>query len=328
MPLELVRNDITKMNVDAIVNAANSALQMGSGVCGAIFSAAGEEKLQAECNRIGHCDVGEAVITKGYALPAKYIIHTVGPMWHGGDQNEEGLLHSCYYNSLTLALKHRCSSVALPLISSGIYGYPKDQALRVALSAIGTFLMEHDNILVYLVVYDKDAFTLSDKLFRSITEYIDDNYVEEHSYFSRRLRSEQAQSAAPMPMMAPISGRSLKDVLGNLEETFTQMLLRLIDEKGRMDVEVYKRANIDRKLFSKIKSDREYKPRKATVLAFAIALELSLDETVDLLRKAGYALSRSSKFDVIIEYFIMNGEYDIYLINESLFAFDQTLLGA
>lgn len=179
MPLEIVRNDITKMKTDAIVNAANSALQMGGGVCGAIFSAAGPEELQAECDKIGYCGVGEAVITSGYALPAKYIIHTVGPIWRGGGNDEERLLSSCYTNSLMLAEKNGCSSIAFPLISSGIFGYPKDKALQVAIAAIGSFLLEHD-MYVYLVVFDKAAYFLSDRLFTSIKSYIDDRYVKRH----------------------------------------------------------------------------------------------------------------------------------------------------
>jgi O-acetyl-ADP-ribose deacetylase len=341
MPFEIVRNDITKMNVDAIVNAANSALQMGGGVCGAIFSAAGADKLQAECSSIGFCEVGAAVITDGYALPARYIIHTAGPVWQGGSHNEEKLLKACYSSSLILAMQRGCSSVAFPLISSGIFGYPKDKALQAAIAAIGTFLLEHD-MMVYLVVYDKAAYTLSDKLFKSIAAYIDDNYVAGHTpprgkrsfEISQQLKEMAAYDAADiylsetLPMAASGAPRSLDDVLAQLEETFSQMLLRLIDAKGKKDAEVYKRANIDRKLFSKIRSDVGYKPSKITAIAFAVALELNLDETKDLLRKAGFALSHSSKFDLIVEYFIHKGNYNIFEINEALFGFDQNLLRA
>lgn len=330
MPLEIVRNDITKMPVDAIVNAANSALRMGGGVCGAIFAAAGAEKLQAACDRLGSCNVGEAVITGGYGLPSRYIIHAVGPIWQGGSANEEELLHACYKNALNLALENRCESIAFPLISSGIYGYPKDQALQVAISAIGKFLLDHE-MKVYLVVYDKKAFVLSERLFSAIEKYIDDNYVDEHLQFERNrviepyeylLRSEAQSVSMPTP-----SKRRLADVVSHLDEPFSGMLLRLIDEKGLTDVETYKRANIDRKLFSKIRSDKGYNPSRVTAIAFAIALELNLDETRDLLKKAGYSLSHSNKFDVIVEYFIEEGNYDIYELNEALFAFDQVLLG-
>lgn len=330
MPLKIIRNDITKMKVDAIVNASNIALKKGGGVSGAIFTAAGEDKLQQECDEIGKCKVGEAVITSSYNLPSKYIIHTAGPIWQGGYNNEEQLLHNCYRNSLNLAIQNKCKSIAFPLISSGIYGYPKDKALNTAISVISDFLVEHE-LTVYLVVYDKNAIAISEKLFSKIEKYIDDNYVEEHQFSdSNRVieNYEVMQPFASMDYAAPRKKRKLEDLMLHLDETFSQMLLRLIDEKGFTDVETYKKANIDRKLFSKIRSNQDYNPSKATALAFAIALELNLDETLDLLGKAGYTLSHSNKFDVIIEYFIEEGNYDIYTINQTLFAFDQILLGA
>lgn len=337
MPLKIVRNDITKMTVDAIVNAANTKLQMGGGVCGAIFHAAGAKQLQKECDAIGKCQVGEAVITKGYNLPASYVIHAVGPIWHGGTRGEATLLHNAYIHSLNLALQHKCQSIAFPLISSGIYGYPKDQALHIAVSAISEFLLNHD-MTVYLVIFDKRDYVLSEKLFSEIEEYIDNHYVEmaliQDAY--RILEPDEFQSLeslheimpAPAPVAKEVRKRSLEDVVGQLDESFSQMLLRLIDEKGMTDVQTYKRANIDRKLFSKIRSNPNYNPSKVTAIAFAIALELNLDETLDLLGKAGYTLSHSNKFDVIIEYFIEEGNYNIHEINEALFAFDQALLGA
>lgn len=340
MPFEIVRNDITKMSVDAIVNAANSALAPGGGVCGAIFAAAGYDQLDMACRAIGHCDVGQAVITDGFHLPAKYVIHAVGPIWRGGGQNEAALLKSCYISSLQLAEENGCQSIAFPLISSGIYGYPKAEALKIAVSAIGEFLLEHE-MQVFLAIFDRNAMLLSEKLYSNLQSYIDDHYVDAH-HFDRRFQTEsvsyarqlteQDAMAAPMAASMPApeakpKKRSLKDLLGHLDESFSRMLLRLIDEKGMTDVEVYKRANIDRKLFSKIRKDG-YNPSKQTAIALAIALRLNLDETKDLLGKAGYSLSHSSKFDVIIEYFIEEGVYDIYEINEALFAFDQRLLGA
>jgi O-acetyl-ADP-ribose deacetylase (regulator of RNase III) len=338
MPFEIVRNDITRMNTDAVVNAANSRLQQGGGVCGAIFAAAGAAELQAECNCIGFCDVGSAVITGGYALKARYIIHAVGPVWQGGGHHEEALLKSCYRSALDLALSHDCASVAFPLISSGIFGYPKDKALQTAISAISEFLLSND-MTVYLVVYDKAAFHLGDKLFAAIKTFIDENYIEEH--FSahqnrhyeineqlslmRDLKETDDVRTLPAPAAAP---GTLDELLSRIEETFSERLLRLIDQSGKTDVEVYKHANIDRKLFSKIRSDPNYKPSKITAIAFAVALELNIDETRDILRKAGFALSSSSKFDLIIQYFIEKGNFDIYQINEVLFAFDQSMLGA
>ena len=334
MPLEIIRNDITKVHADAIVNAANASLLGGGGVDSAIHRAAGPELL-AECRSLGGCKVGEAKITKGYRLPAKYVIHTVGPVWRGGGANEETLLADCYRNSLALAIEYNLESIAFPLISSGALGYPKDGALKVAIAVIGDFLLQHE-LTVYLVVFDRAAFSLSEKLFFAIAQYIDDTYIEEHPIdnFNRlaelSVREEYIESALTM-MSAPAPAvrhkRKLSDVVKQLEETFSQMLLRLIDEKGMTDSEAYKKANIDRKLFSKIRNDVYYKPSKPTALAFAIALRLNQDETRDLLFKAGYALSHSSKFDIIIQYFIEEENYNIFEINEALFAFDQNLLG-
>jgi O-acetyl-ADP-ribose deacetylase (regulator of RNase III) len=332
MPFEIIRDDITKVKVDAIVNAANTALKRGGGVCGAIFKAAGHEDLQAECDKIGGCKTGQAVITKGYKLPAKYIIHTVGPVYRGGNYNEEDLLRSAYLNSLNLAKEHGLESIAFPLISSGIYGYPKNEALKVAISAISDFLTDNE-MHVYLVMFNKEAFAFSEKLFGKIRKYIDDRYVEEKELLDsgRMLQEEFIQynpsSLAEMDLSKGKKIRYLEDVVNNLDETFSEMLLRLIDEKGMTDVETYKKANIDRKLFSKIRTDKNYRPKKNTVLAFAVALELNVDETRDLLQKAGYALSRSNKFDIIVEYFLEEKNYNIFEINEALFAFDQPLLG-
>ena len=325
MPLEIIRNDITKVHADAIVNAADPSLLGGGGTDGAIHRAAGPELL-AECRTLGGCKAGEAKITKGYRLPAKYVIHTVGPVWHDGSSGEEKLLSDCYRNSLELAKKHKLESVAFPLISSGTFGYPRDKALSAAISAIGEFLLKND-MTVYLVVYDSASFMLSEKLFSSIKQYIDDNYIEERgSNFSRdRIRENFAHDAANASRRRE---RSLDDVVSNLDETFSQMLLRLIDEKGMKDSETYKKANIDRKLFSKIRNDIYYKPSKQTAVAFAVALELNLDETRDLLARAGLALSRSCHFDMIIQYFIEHHNYDIFVINEALFAFKQNLIGA
>lgn len=315
MPLEIIRNDITKVQVDAIVNAANSSLLGGGGVDGAIHKAAGPELLE-ECRTLGGCPTGQAKITKGYKLPAKYVIHTVGPVWHGGSQGEEQLLRDCYRNSLALAKEYGLESIAFPLISAGAYGYPKDQAMQVAISVIGEFLMNHE-MMVYLVVFDKSAVVLSEKLFASINQYIDDRYVEEHAI----LRDYQVKE------FYPIAGRSLEDLVNHLDETFSQMLLRLINEKGMTDPVVYKKANLDRKLFSRIRNNIHYRPSKPTVLAFAIALQLNLDETRDLLARAGFALSHSSKLDIIVEYFIEAGMYNIFEINEVLYAYDQNTLG-
>ena len=341
MPLEIVRNDITKMKVDAIINAANESLLGGGGVDGAIHRAAGAGLL-AECRTLGGCKTGKAKITGGYNLPAKYVIHTVGPIYEDGKHGEKALLESCYRESLTLAKERECETVAFPLISSGVYGYPKDQALKVAIDVISDFLLENE-MTVYIVIFDKAAYKISEKLFSDIAEYIDDNYVDEHTDYSReRVRMNALPPMAPRKRRkkseedflemcdckAMLAEDDLDAKLKQIDESFSQMLLRKIDEKGMTDAECYKKANIDRKLFSKIRSDVNYKPSKPTALAFAISLELSLAETEDMLRKAGFALSHSNKFDIIIEYFISKGNYNIFEINEALFAFDQSLLGA
>ena len=338
MPLEIVRNDITKMTVDAIVNAANESLLGGGGVDGAIHYAAGPQLL-AECKTLGGCKTGKAKITGGYNLSAKYVIHTVGPIYKDGNHGEKALLESCYRESLALAKEYNCETVAFPLISSGVYGYPKDQALKVAIDIISDFLLENE-MKVYIVIFDKAAYQIGEKLFSDIAEYIDDNYVDEHTDYDRERRRmnypcQSIMLGASVPeeldlceCKAMMAEEDLDSKLKQIDESFSQMLLRKIDEKGMTDAECYKKANIDRKLFSKIRGDVNYKPSKPTAIAFAISLELSLEETEDMLRKAGFALSHSNKFDIIIEYFISKGNYNIFEINEALFAFDQSLLGA
>ena len=337
MPLQMIRNDITKMSVDAIVNAANTSLLGGGGVDGCIHRAAGPELL-AECRTLHGCETGSAKITKGYRLPCKYVIHAVGPRWRDGKHREQELLESCYRTSLNLAKENGCQSVAFPLISSGIYGYPKDQALKVAVDTISTFLLENE-MMVYIVIFDRKAYQISGKLFADIAAYIDDRYVEEHT--DRRaeqrrrlevLSEESCFEAAPAPLPSEAickscSSQSLEEALGQIDESFSEMLLRKIDESGMTDAQCYKKANIDRKLFSKIRSDKFYKPSKPTVLAFALALELPLAQMQEMLGKAGFTLSHSSKFDIIVEYFVERGNYNVYEINEALFAFDQSLIG-
>jgi len=330
MPFTIVRQDITKMNVDAIVNAANTNLARGGGVSGAIFRAAGTQKLEAACAKLAPIEVGEAVITPGYALSAKYIIHTAGPIYRDGQNGEEEKLRSSYRSSLQRAVEHGCESIAFPLISSGLYGYPKKQALKVAVGAIQDFLEDHD-LHVYLVVFDREAYTVSEELLGNIADYLAQNYVEEG--LERRRRKGDLPENEGENIVTCYTLRELKtplhleDLVGNLDEAFSETLLRLIDRKGKTDVEVYKKANLDRRLFSKIRSNKGYMPSKRTILALAIALELSLDETNDLLKRAGYTLSHSQVSDVIVEYFILQGQYDIYAVNEVLFRYDQPLLG-
>lgn len=346
MPLQIIRNDITKLSCDAVVNAANSTLLGGGGVDGAIHKAAGKGLL-LECMKLGGCKVGQAKITSAYKLPCRYVIHTVGPKWKGGQNGERELLESCYLESLKLATDNGCESIAFPLISSGVYGYPKEQALRVAVDSITSFLIEND-LLVYIVIFDRASFQISEKLFSDITSFIDDKYVDTHFDFKRTQCDEWGEStllaetriipeeetgdlltptAQLLQSVAMPKAASLEEMVKQIDESFTEMLLRKIDEKGMTDSQCYKKANIDRKLFSKIRSDIHYHPSKTTAIAFAIALELSLEETKDMLMKAGFALSHSNKFDIIIEYFITSENYNVFEINEALFAFDQSLLG-
>ncbi|MCM1055960.1 MAG: macro domain-containing protein [Bacteroides sp.] len=335
MPFTIVRQDITKMTVDAVVNTANTDLQMGGGVCGAIFRAAGAEKLQKACDKAAPIKIGEAAITSGFNLPAKYVIHAAGPVYNSKNKEKcAALLRSAYTRSLTLAMENKCESIAFPLISSGIYGYPKDEALHEATAAVTDFLAKYE-MNVYLAVFDKTAFVVSEKLMGEVETYIDQHYADAHrAGRSRLLDIEKAsiaeadfrdRSAAPLVEYMP--QQSLDDLISDLDEPFSDTLFRLIDSKGKTDAEVYKKANIDRKLFSKIRSVKGYTPKKPTILALAVALELTLDETDDLLERAGYALSHASKFDVIVEYFIISGNYNIFDINEVLFKYDQPLLG-
>lgn len=339
MPLKIVRNDITKMKLDAIVSATDPAFSGSGGADGSIQRAAGHGSL---LKRLGALRPGEAKLTRAGRLPCKYLIYTVGPVWQGGDRGEAEVLVSCYRKCLELAEKKGCKSLAFPLISSGSFGCPKELALHTAVSAISAFLLERE-MEVYLVVYDRQAYRLSAKLFADIKAYIDDNYVQEQSQLwgKRGLPMSRAMPAVEGSVEFPelsgepedlaslmaARGPTLEELLGHLDESFSQMLLRKIDEAGMSDAQCYKKANIDRKLFSKIRSDINYRPSKPTAIALAVALELPLAEMKELLEKAGFALSHSSKFDIVVEYFVSRGNYNIFEINEALFAFDQRLLG-
>lgn len=341
MPFEIVRNDIANMAVDAIVNTANPKPVIGSGTDAGIHAKAGPALLEAR-KKIGNIPVGSSAITPGYGLTAKYVIHTVGPVWQGGGHGEEKMLRQCYDSTLNLALEHQCESIAFPLISTGNYGFPKDRALQIAISAFSTFLLEHE-MQIYLVVFHQDAFRLSEKLFNQVASYIDENYVQvketaeygaafhrsNRSAYRRRRDMEVCQSAVfEEPLPCASKAMSLEDMLKQADAGFTETLLKLIDQTGKKDSEIYKKANISKQHFSKIRNNPEYKPTKPTAIALALALELDLEATKDLIGRAGYALTGSSKFDLIIRYFIEQGNYNIIEINLALYEFDQTLLGA
>ncbi len=346
MPLKIIRQDITKMQVDAIVNTTNEAMVGYSGVDLAVHTAAGP-MLDIECQRIRPLGLGTAKITKGYNLDTKYIIHTSGPVWHGGLVGESIILKSCYMESLKLAVANGCESVAFPLISSGVYGYPKDQVLKFAIQVITEFLFEHE-LMVYLCVFDRKSYEFSKVIFNEISELINDDYVEEQKAvfeseidcFERTLlldeirRRDKINASAPKlcaSMSAPqnnTKNKTLEEYMKAMDKSFAYKLFDLIDKRGMTDVECYKKANVDKKTFSKIKCNPDtYKPSKQTAVAFAIALELTLDETQDLLASAGLTLSHSFTFDKIITYYLQKGVYDVFEINEALFEFDQMLLG-
>ena len=346
MPFLMIRNDITKVTADAIVNPANRNLLQGSGTSRAIYQAAGEQELTAACEAIGHCDLGRAVCTPAFGLPAKYIFHAVCPAWQGGGFGEAEQLAGAYHSALELAAEYHCESVAFPLLSSGNYGYPKEQAFRIAVDTITQYVMEHD-LTVYLVLYDRHSLAVSRKLFASVEEYIDDHYVaqnDESYQFDRRRRESverrrwrleeeatpmlETAAAPPPPATTPMAARSLEHLMDNLGESFTTRLLRLIDERGLKDSTVYKQSNISRQHFSKIQCNREYNPKKKTVLAFAVGLHLSEDETIDLLKSAGYAFSDGSKRDWIVRYCLEQKIYNINQVNTLLFQWDQEQLGA
>ena len=417
MSFKIVRNDITKIKADAIVNTANPEPVYSAGTDSAVYIAAGAEKLLEERKKIGRFAEGDVAVTPAFDLDAKYIFHTVGPIWQGGDYGEKETVSKCYLNCLNKAKELELESIAFPLLATGTYGFPKADALLIATSVFSSFLAENE-LEITLVVFDNESFALSDKIFAGVDQFIDENYVdektcEEYSYkhiagaasamagaaacsaafaaasaaeptaepagemadecaeeptevrdeeeaielrrarrrelierdrkerrglFGLRNKAVTAECAAP-PVAAEdgdrnrstakaAAPRSLEDVVKNVSETWQESLLRMITEKGYTDTEVYKRANVDRKLFSKIRSNKDYQPKKNTAVAFALALRLNLDETKDFLMRAGYAFSPSSKFDLIIEYSIDHGVYDLMLINCALFDHDQPLLGA
>ena len=385
MPFHIIRDNITRVHADAIVNTANPEPVYAGGTDSAIYHAAGRDRLLAERKKIGRINPGQAAFTPAFALHAKYIIHTVGPVWQGGDRGEFELLASCYRNSLGIARRLGCESIAFPLISTGVYGFPKDRALEIALREISVFL-EKSEMDVTLVVFDRKSFDLSAGLAADIRQYINENYVTEqtaeeyaiddqylgqslnqtlrpaarrelqrrsarHSRLESPSRKSDAKDSSPQgekpdyllreegaayepdqsvssAPARPRPQRSLQDVMSQVGESFQECLLRLIDQRGLTDAQVYKRANIDRKLFSKIRCNPHYIPRRKTIISLAVALELNIDEMTDLLLKAGIALSPGSKFDLIIRYCVENQIYDSMTINAILFDYDQPLLGA
>lgn len=329
MPFQIIRQDITKIDCDAIVNPTSASLLHDGGIDAKIHAAAGA-RLEKALEKIATLNVGEAVVTPAFDLACKYIIHTAGPIWQDGAGDEQRLLESCYKSVLRAALENECESIAIPLISTGAYNFPRDKALRIAVNMVSEFLLENE-MQIFIVVYDKESYKFSKKLFDEVQEYIDDNYIDEEGGPIRRVRfssiyADAVSDSSPASNCQEI-GSDLEQMLSEMDDPFSLTLLKLIDIKQMSDVECYKRANVSKQTWYKIMNDKDYKPSKNTVIAFAISLKLTIEQARQLLATVGFTLSRSSKFDIIIEYFISNGKYDIFEINETLFAFDLNGLG-
>lgn len=366
MSFEIINKNIAEVQVEAVVNSTNSKLLMSEGVCGSIFSLAGEKELQEECNKIGFCDTGDAVITKGYNLEAKYIIHAVGPVWNEGKDSEAEYLKKAYESSLKLVKDYNIKSVAFPLISAGAKGYPKREALDIATSVIKEFLENNDDINIYLAVLNREDIIIERELRRNIRIFKNavrnfvvifgkkdkckenifnlDEIMDMFSDFgcfggvfpdvfgggsnNKKDERKNETSKDTITKKKEVFKNNLENKLENKKESFSEYLLKLIDDKGKTDVEVYKKANIDRRLFSKIRTEKNYSPKKSTVLSLAIGLELSLEETEELLKRAGYSLSENCNFDIIVAFFIENKIYDIFKIDETLFYYKEKLLSS
>ncbi|WP_417062238.1 macro domain-containing protein [Enorma massiliensis] len=377
MPFSIVRDDISRVHADVLVNAANVRLAPGGGVCGALFSTAGFDEMRAACEAIGGCATGDAVATPAFNLPARWCVHAVGPIWRGGRAHEEELLHRCYRSAFARAVELGARSVAFPLISAGIYGFPVERALAIVREEVAAFLRHHDEVALTLVVFERAVVQMGNALVEQVQEYIDDEYVDSSSFMRRDmgelerelqwtedasaplsvemaepvalpecLQEDDASTVMPRPFVAanirmpgaampgaPSRAGATLDaeiaqLVATLDAPFSTTLLALIDARGMTDAEVYHRANISRQLFSKIRGNESYRPSKQTVVALAIALELDMSATQDLLARAGFTLSKSSKFDVIVRFFIERGIYDLFQLNEVLFAYDLPLVGS
>ena len=358
MPFKIIRNDITKVKADAIVNTANPHPIFASGTDLAIYEAAGIEQVLAERRKIGKIARGDVAVTGAYDLKAKYIIHTVGPKWEGGTHHEFDILESCYRKSLQEAVELKCESIAFPLISTGVYGFPKDKALQIAVSVFSEFLTENE-MQIILVVFDKKSFQLSGQIIGEIDYYIDANYVRvshkkeypiesrgrarsrhipEEKLYEQMLRSEETEesyifdeeSDADVRLTEPCmlsSDMSLEDQLANMGASFHEKLFELIAAAGIDNKDVWKNANLDRKHFSKIQCDEHYHPKKKTVMALCIALHLDLEQSKDLMARADWAFSPSSKFDLIVQKAIIDKQYDIMQLNVTLFKYTNEILG-
>lgn len=389
MPFKIVRNDLTKMQVDVIVNPANQAPIYSSGTDTAVYKAAGEEALLNERRKIGYMKEGEVALTPGFQLPAKYIIHAVSPRYIDGRSGEEERLCDCYRNSLRVAYKQGCKSIAFPLIATGSLRYPKEEGMRIALDEINVFLMTHE-MLVYLVVFDTKATQLGLHVYPDLEAYIDHNYVcekreEEYGdrYFgsirqnapgfdvyrrerdqleeklvrvpqSRKTSLDRLEKSAPIRESARVDAftdrdadasasiicenvknscfeddndyfdfiedyeSALEERMAHMADTFQEYLMYLIQAKKLTNADVYKRALVTKQVFSKIKLNPHYHPDKATAMRLCVGAKLNLDETKDLLARAGYALSPCDKRDIIFSFFIEHEVFDMIEIDIAL----------
>ena len=335
MSFTIIRNDLAAVRADAIVNAANHAPAIGSGVDARLHLAAGPQLLEAR-KKIGFLSPGEAAVTEAFALPARFVIHAVTPHWENGFKMEAQLLRRAYDRCLQLALQRGCRSIAFPLLAAGHHGFPRELALRIATAAFRDFLKEQE-LEIILVVFDRESFQISQARFSAVSACIDDAMADTTAMFEtlpeplERSRSLYTCRSCGLPeeaepLLSP-AAPDLQELLKEQDAGFAETLVSLIEKSGRKNSEVYKKANVDKKLFSKIVNNVNYHPSKPTAVAFAIALELDLEQTKDLIGRAGFALTHSSRFDIIIEYFIRSHNYDLFEINEVLFSFDQVLLG-
>ena len=343
MPFQIIRNDITKIKADAIVNTANPEVMVGPGV-------------------------GEVAATPAGNLPAKYIFHESSPIWIDGNHNEPEMLRLCYDRCLNLALQHNCESIAFPLLASSAYGFPKDVSLRIAIDAFRSFLSEHE-LEIYLVVYDDQTKRLSDEMFNGVRSFVDQRYNAARPVnpfmcvapsISASMAPDFSQTEpAPKPAKgskkrfnipsfrrdkSTSSERDDDASIGSVESrqvfsgavpsqpletyvdrfenqeilTFGEYLQQLINKKGMTNKEVYFESNLTKQYFSKLINNKVGNPAKEKLLCIAVALKLNIDETKDFLLHAGYAISPYSKIDLVFEYYIRNGIYDVYEISFAL----------
>lgn len=359
MPFKIVRNDITKMNTEAIVNTANDHATVGTGCDSAVYKAAGhDELLNYREEKIGFVPEGDAFITPGFKLKAKYIIHAVSPLYLDGNQGEGEKLRSCYRKSLQIAKENGIKSISFPLIATGGFGYPKEEGMRIAVDEINAFLLSNE-MDIFLVVFDTKATQLGEKIYPGLEAYIDHNYVKEareeeygDAYFSS-MRSSEPECDRYLSGAVPKAGKpsftgsifkkekvkdtvsdealsideccdeapffdfeeqhesKLQERMRHMTDTYSEYLMYLIQERNMENAEVWKRAIVDKKIFSKIKNNANYHPNKLTALCLCVGAKLNLDESKDLLARAGYALSPCNKTDIIFSYFIENEIYDM-----------------